>query len=252
MNAKEILSDQIIIKKGRFNSFGFEPCANAFFDFYLSSKYVSPAILKLEDVSFFLFLRKNLNDRDPTWKMPTIRQMMRRLSTSQVKIYGMMERLEKAHLLRKETGFRNSYVLSDPIPTLNEFLIVASMDSFSASLLEQWKSCIENQYEIDEPVLKDDTEVVLKNDTNKQTSKKKQKGDQSDIWIAFLQDMKMQLPKNTYDIFLSGTTLQAIEDSTAVIGITAIYTKDWVENRMANKIKYALKVDGVRCVVMTE
>ena len=74
MNATEILTDQIILKKGRFTNFGFEPCSNAFFDFYVSPKYISPALLKLEDVAFHLFLRKNLNDRDPTWRMPTMRQ----------------------------------------------------------------------------------------------------------------------------------------------------------------------------------
>src|SRR6478672_9236884 len=75
MNTSRILEDQVIhVKRGRANSFGFEPAWNAYFDFYLSTKYFDESLLELEDVAFHLLLRKNLNDRNPDWKMPSIRQ----------------------------------------------------------------------------------------------------------------------------------------------------------------------------------
>ena len=67
--------------------------------------------------------------------MPSIRQIKHRLAISQDKIEAMMARLEQAHLLTTESGYRkgedgqnthNSYILSDPIPTLDEFLEVAA------------------------------------------------------------------------------------------------------------------------------
>src|SRR5687768_5078769 len=71
------------VKQGRYIDFGFEPCANAFFDFYVNPKYIDPPLLDIQDVGFFLFLRKNVNPKSPSWKMPSIRQMKRRLGVGQ-------------------------------------------------------------------------------------------------------------------------------------------------------------------------
>ncbi len=77
MRADKILDDQIIhVKRGRLNGLGFEPAFNSYFDFYLSSKYFGEPLLELEDLGLHLYLRKNLNDTNKKWKMPTIRQMM--------------------------------------------------------------------------------------------------------------------------------------------------------------------------------
>lgn len=107
MRASQILSDQVIhVKKGRFNSFGFEPLWNSYFDFYLDSRYFKEPLLELQDVTFHLYLRKNLNDHNPRWKMPTIRQIMKKFRIGQAKVYAMLDRLEKAHLLTLESGVR--------------------------------------------------------------------------------------------------------------------------------------------------
>src|SRR3990172_10376106 len=98
--------DKGTLYKGRQIDFGFEPCANAFFDFYVTPKYIDPPLLQLEDIAFFLFLRKNVNLHNPGWKMPSIRQMMRRLGVSQRKLEAMMARLIKARLLEKVSGYR--------------------------------------------------------------------------------------------------------------------------------------------------
>jgi len=74
MRANDILDDQIIhVKRGRQNGLGFEPLWNSYFDFYLDSRYFEEPLLELQDVTFHLFLRKNLNDKNKSWKMPTIR-----------------------------------------------------------------------------------------------------------------------------------------------------------------------------------
>src|SRR3954469_2043217 len=137
---QQILEDQVIhVKRGRTNQFGFEPAWNSYFDFYLSPKYIDPPLLQLDDVTFHLFLRKNLNDNNAAWKMPSIRQMMRRLSVSQVKLTNMMARLDQAKLLEKVSGYRkgdegenipNHYILSDPVQTLDEFLVLAAAGIF--------------------------------------------------------------------------------------------------------------------------
>ena len=161
MNANDILSDQVIhVKRGRSNGLGFEPAFNSYFDFYLSSKYFGQPLLELEDVTLHLYLRKNLNDTNKTWKMPTIRQMMIKFGISQKKLTTILKRLEQAHLLFKESGVkggmtvRNDYILSDPIPSLNEFLGVAAENLFRLPLLPGYMpsqsdgdaTCITEQY----------------------------------------------------------------------------------------------------------
>ena len=144
-------------------------------------------------------------------------------------------------------------ILSDPIPTLDEFLEVASEGLFRLKLLSEYaiaspeNLCIENQY-ID--VLKIDTWHVLKINTDQQTLNTKQTLEKQ-IDPAF-QDLRFSIGEKTFDRFMDGAKLVGIEAGVAVIGILNSYAKDWVENRMADKIKRALKVEGVRCVVLTE
>jgi hypothetical protein len=105
MNVHEILADQVIhVKRGRMNGLGFEPAFNSYFDFYASSKYVDPPLLQLEDIAFHLFLRKNLNDKNPAWQMPSVRQIRKKFRIGQHKLEAMLKRLEQAHLLQKESG----------------------------------------------------------------------------------------------------------------------------------------------------
>lgn len=149
-DAQEILQTQVIhIKRGRMNKFGFEPAWNSYFEFYLGDKYLKRPILKLEDVTFHLFLRKNLNDNDPTWHMPSFPLMKRRFKIGQAKIEGMLGRLTEAHLLEKVSGKRkgqksadvtNTYILSDPIQDLEGFLLVAAAEEFPQPLKEEWIS----------------------------------------------------------------------------------------------------------------
>jgi hypothetical protein len=47
-------------------------------------------------------------------------------------------------------------------------------------------------------------------------------------------------------------SLVEITDGVAVVGTTRPYARDWIENRLANKIGWALRVQTVRCVVVSE
>src|SRR4030095_999574 len=153
-SSQTILSEQVIrIKRGRMNRFGFEPAWNAYFEFYLTTKFFGQPLLQFEDVTFHLYLRKNLNDYDPEWKMPSVPFMKRQFGMGQARIEKIIERLTKAHLLTKVSGKRrgqkeanitNEYILSDPIPTLEEFLLVAKDGQFGHPLREQWGEDREN------------------------------------------------------------------------------------------------------------
>jgi hypothetical protein len=273
VGAKDILSDQVIFKKGRFNNYGFEPCANSFFDFYIYDKYTTEPLLKLEDIGFHVFLRKNLNDRNPQWKMPTIRQMMKRVSVSYSKLTNMMQRLEAAHLLTKQSGFRkgehgenirNEYVLSDPIQTLEEFLEVASTGLFAFPVRPEYfislseerdETCRGNRdtsvAEIaTPPVAEIATPPVAEIATYKQTSYKQTSGKQR-VDPAFA-ELRSSMPEKTFDRFLAGARFLGVEEGVAVIGLSDGYAKDWIENRMANRIKQVFKAEAVRCVILTE
>lgn len=275
MNASQILDEQIIhVKRGRMNGLGFEPAFNSYFDFYLSPKYIDPPLIKLEDAMFHLFLRKNLNDRNPQWKMPSFRQMKKRLAISQDKIEVMIKRLHDAHLLQKQSGYRkgdegenlpNTYLLSDPIPTLEEFLVVAGAGAFPRPLQEEWQGFVETRQSVQvsdlayteeryTPVPESGTPPVPESSTYKQTLKSKQTSENSvdPRWEKSLEELKMQMPKNTFDMFLGGTKLVSVEDAVAVVRITNAYAKDWVEQRLGSKIARSLGVDSIRCVVQSE
>jgi len=263
VNANDILSEQVIhVKRGRSNSFGFEPLWNSYFDFYLDSRYFEQPLLELQDVTFHLYLRKNLNDKNPSWKMPSVRQIIKKFSIGQAKVYNMLGRLEKAYLLTKQSGVRidgnerNDYILSDPIPTLNEFLAVAAeglfqfplLPAFQVARIQDGYTCIQDGYG---GVSVSDTPPCIRNGYIKQTSSSKQTYEKADIDPAF-EELRVLLKPETFERFLGGAKLISVEEGTAVIGIIHAYAKDFVENRLANKLKQTLKVDAIKCVVLTE
>jgi hypothetical protein len=251
---QQILEDQIIhVKRGRTNQYGFEPAWNAYFDFYISPKYIDPPLLQLDDVTFHLFLRKNLNDNNAAWKMPSIRQMMRRLSVSQVKLTNMMARLDQAKLLEKVSGYRkgdegenipNHYILSDPVQTLDEFLILGAAGVFGRPLNEAWQDypCIENQYT---PYSVSIQPPVSEINTYKQTLINKQGNSELEqLWSAVLETLKLQLPQPTFRSLIESAKLVALDDQTATIELVNPAAKDWIESRLARHLKQLLYIEG--------
>jgi hypothetical protein len=216
--------------------------------------------LQLEDVTFFLFLRKNLNDIDPTWKMPSIRQMMRRLAISNRKLRAMMVRLDTAQLLRKISGLRegganvtNEYVLSDPIPTLEEFLIVASEGVFGA--LPKDGGCVQKAHRVY-------AESTHPPECEKHTLKQTLKTEQG-VWDSVLTQLQFAVPQSTFAVFLQGTELLSIAEGVATVGTQRPHVCDWLQRQMAPRIKKVLEAElaarndsatvaEVRCVVKSE
>jgi hypothetical protein len=142
------IEDNLVpITKGKdgLRGFGFEPAFNEFYDLYASDKVLSKPILRLEDIALYLYLRKCVNvDRDD-WNPPSIRHLRRKFKISSGKIYTILERLEKAHLLRKQSGVReeggnvpNRYALFDPLPE-EEFVDAAEAGVFSAPIRDHSK-----------------------------------------------------------------------------------------------------------------
>jgi hypothetical protein len=283
VNAASILNDQVIhIKRGRMLGLGFEPCWNAYFDFYLETKYFGKPLLELQDLALHLYLRKNLNDRNPQWKMPTIRQMKKKFDISFDKLDAMLRRLDAAHLLKKESGVRkdngmntrNDYILSDPIPTLDEFLTVAGEGVFGVALKPEW--VVQNMssqpdisiqsepkdqtgtVQVPCPDFRDthESEIGTRREseigTINQTLKTKQTSQEQidPRWQKVLDDFQMTLSSKIFEQFLEGSSLVEITDSVAVVGTTRPYARDWIENRLSNKIGWALRVQTVRCVVV--
>lgn len=267
MDAKAILEDQVIhVKRGRMNGLGFEPAFNSYFDFYLDAKWFGEPLLELQDVTFHLYLRKNLNDRNPQWKMPTYRQMKKKFKAGYGKLEAIMRRLDTAHLLKKESGVRrelglttrNDYILSDPIPTLEEFLLVASEGVFGLPLLAEWNvisapttpaandelPCPQNG---DTDVPEMGTPSVPEMGTYKQTLKNKQTSGES-----MFEDLKFQIGEKVFNRFMAGATLVSKQDGIAIIGTPQAYARDWIENRLSDKLRRLLAVETVRCVVLEQ
>jgi len=60
------------------------------------------------------------------------------------------------------------------------------------------------------------------------------------IWRTALGELQLQMPRATFDTWLKGTRALAYEDGTVIIGVHNAYAKDWLENRLAGKIKRTL------------
>ncbi len=60
------------------------------------------------------------------------------------------------------------------------------------------------------------------------------------VWHAALGELQLQMPRATFETWLKGTHAIAYEDGTFVVGVHSAYAKDWLENRLAGKIKRTL------------
>jgi hypothetical protein len=250
MDADKILEGQaIVLKRGRMNSYGYEPAWNSYFDFYISPRYIKPSLLKLEDMSLHLYLRKNINDKNPSWKMPTIKQMRVKLGVSYDRLYAMLGRLEKAHLLLKESGvrkgeggenIRNTYILSDPIQTLEEFLTVAREGLFGAQLSQEWCSGSVDPYSENRntPFRNLEDPPIPDSGGDQQTLTTEQ-----EVWENVLLQLKESLPATSFTTFLDGTKLLAIENGVVTIQTAKPYSIDWLKNRMGSKLPRMIEAE---------
>jgi hypothetical protein len=142
------------ITKGKegLRGFGFEPAFNEFYDLYASDRVLSKPILRLEDIALYLYLRKCVNVERDDWRPPSIRHLARKFKIGSGKVYRILERLEKAHLLRRVSGVResgnmpNQYTLFDPLSE-EEFVRAAEAGALPASVRDDWRGCARERTE---------------------------------------------------------------------------------------------------------
>ena len=148
MSEYHVEDSLVPITKGKegLRGFGFEPAFNEFYDLYASDRVLSKPILRLEDIALYLYLRKCVNVERDDWRPPSMRHLARKFKIGTGKVYRILERLEKAHLLRKVSGVResgnmpNQYTLFDPLSE-EEFVRAAEAGALPASVRDDWRGC---------------------------------------------------------------------------------------------------------------
>lgn len=124
---------------------GFETAWNEYFDCYATTTYLETPLIRLEDIAYHLYLKKNINPTNPRWELPSFRQLKRILGLSQDKIQGIEARLGAAGLLLKESGVgkgrkgenvANDYLLYEP-RALADFLIDVTNGRLAGCLNEK-------------------------------------------------------------------------------------------------------------------
>ncbi|MFN8513952.1 MAG: hypothetical protein U0232_14295 [Thermomicrobiales bacterium] len=124
---------------------GFESAWNEYFDCYGSTTYVEEPLIRLEDISYHLYLKKHINPTNPHWELPSFRQLKKILGLSQDKLQGIEGRLGAVRLLVKDSGkgkgvkgenVANDYLLYEPLE-LADFLLAVSNGELPGTLNEK-------------------------------------------------------------------------------------------------------------------
>jgi hypothetical protein len=248
MQPENILESYVVhTKKKRVNS-GFEPCFNAYFDFYVSPRYLDPPLLNLEDVSLHLFMRKNFNPDHPTWTPPGVKQIMKRLDISYSRFTKMTGRLETAQLLKIVSGLHqgdkhahvaNEYILVDPIQSQEEFLTVAAAGIFGRPLREEWLERVPPYREKRDSLPSESRQPP----TAEIATHNRQLTTEQTGWDGVLEQLEHQLPAATYQQLLDGSTLLRVESGIATIVLTRAESCDWAQRQLANNVRRLLTVE---------
>lgn len=252
MQPQQILSSQqITLKRGRTNGLGFEPAFNSFFDYYLDTRYFKPALLQLEDVTFFLYLRKNLNDADPERSMPSRRQIFQKFGIGHARYDAIMTRLRRARLVVKASGVRtgianttNEYILSDPLPHLEQFLVIKEMGLFDVPEMGTYQNGGDGAemasgggaeiapYDGAEMAPGGGAEIALL----EQTSINRE------IWTNILSILKQHLGRDQATFF-DGSQLESLAGGTATIVTNKAHAVDWLNRQMGPQLRRMLTVE---------
>ena len=124
---------------------GFESAWNEYYDCYATTTYLVRPLIKLEDIGYHLYLKKNINPHNPSWELPSFRQQKKTLGLSQDKIQAIEARLASAGLLVKESGkgkgqkgenISNDYLLYEP-KELGDFLLAVARGEMPGTLNEK-------------------------------------------------------------------------------------------------------------------
>lgn len=68
------------------------------------------------------------------------------------------------------------------------------------------------------------------------------------VWQMLLSELALQMPSATFNTWVRDTWVVAYEDGEFIIGLPNAYARDWLENRLRNKIKRALSSFILRSV----
>ena len=55
-------------------------------------------------------------------------------------------------------------------------------------------------------------------------------------WQAVVGQLQMEMPKATYDTWVSNAEFIACEDGSFIIGVENAYSRDWLESRLSSTI----------------
>lgn len=71
-------------------------------------------------------------------------------------------------------------------------------------------------------------------------TEKKDRFDPHAVWKMLLSELALQMPSATFNTWVRDTWVVGYEDGEFIIGLPNAYARDWLENRLRNKIKRAL------------
>jgi hypothetical protein len=126
---------------------------------------------------------------------------------------------------------------------------VAAAGVFPRPLKEEWREFLE-----DDPLYRNSVQAVPEAGappvpevgTDKQTSFFKQTGvitENDRLWESVLATLKLQLPAASFYSFVADTRLIGMEGDVITIGTPRTFAKDWLENRLKEKLKKVVNLE---------
>ena len=73
------------------------------------------------------------------------------------------------------------------------------------------------------------------------TTREKQRLNQDQIWSQVQEELRFQLAKRTYDMWLKNTSVVEADGGTFRIGVPSKLAKDWLEDRFSGLIQETLQ-----------
>lgn len=109
------------------------------------------------------------------------------------------------------------------------------------------------QFQDEIAVEKDDatSTIIGDNPPTLSTQENSKQIDARTVWQNTLAELALQMPAATYDTWMRDTSVIAYEDGEFIIGLPNAYARDWIMNRLQNKIKRILSKLISRSVQVT-
>ncbi len=82
--------------------------------------------------------------------------------------------------------------------------------------------------------------LIMSEELQEKSSGDREQFDPHAVWQMLLSELALQMPSATFNTWVRDTWVVAYEDGEFIIGLPNAYARDWLENRLRNKIKRAL------------